>query len=274
MIHIEQNQSISENENIFVASPTGDYEDNALIEFYNSEDPEKILGAFAAQYVKYGGLVYKFNDPKELGAEILKLEPESTHSAASFVRMQNELLKQFNQGSLEPESLTQAMVDEQATMQDQMTNPINPEEAVITPPDTTYTTSTEPVNNSTTTTPITTPTIPEISNPTNNNTISSTTTLPDTTNQTTTPAVMPEATSTNPVNNSTTTQNIVEQIIDTASQIIAQDPTSTIPISEQVAGASTSTITADIATTTPAIEVVNTASTTTEIINGTSTITQ
>ena len=119
MINIEQNQKITENENLRVASPSGSYEDSALIEFYNEENPNVILGAFAAQYIKYGGIVYRFNDPKELGAEILKIDAESTHAAASLVRMQNELSKQFDQGSLESNSLDTVMETEQANMEDQ-----------------------------------------------------------------------------------------------------------------------------------------------------------
>lgn len=122
MIHIEKDQAIAENENIKVLSPTGDYNDTDLIEYYSVEEPEVAQGAYHAQFIKYGGIVYRFNDPKELGAEILKIEPESTHGAASLVRMQNELSKQFDQGSLEPESLNQLMESEQIKMEEEMTN--------------------------------------------------------------------------------------------------------------------------------------------------------
>lgn len=122
MIHIQKDQTIPENENIRVFSPTGDYNDTDLIEYYSAEDPTIPQGAYHAQFVKYGGLVYRFNDPKELGAEILKIEPDSTHSAASFVRMQNELSKQFDQGSLEPNSLNQVMETEQVKMEDEVSS--------------------------------------------------------------------------------------------------------------------------------------------------------
>lgn len=123
MIHIQKDQTIPENENIRVFSPTGDYNDTDLIEYYSAEDPTIPQGAYHAQFVKYGGLVYRFNDPKELGAEILKIEPDSTHSAASFVRMQNELSKQFDQGSLEPTSLNQVLETEQVKMEEEISNP-------------------------------------------------------------------------------------------------------------------------------------------------------
>jgi hypothetical protein len=122
MIHIEKDQAIAENENIKVLSPTGDYNDTDLIEYYSVEEPEVAQGAYHAQFIKYGGIVYRFNDPKELGAEILKIEPESTHTAASFVRMQNELSKQFDQGSLESNSLNEVLETEQVRMDEEINN--------------------------------------------------------------------------------------------------------------------------------------------------------
>lgn len=119
MIHIEKDQKILENENMRVASPTGDYNDFDLIEFYDVQN-EEVVGAYHAQYIQYGSMVYRYTDPKELGVEILKIDPESNHSAASLVRMQNELLKQFDQGSLEPESLQQVMEEEQVKAEEKI----------------------------------------------------------------------------------------------------------------------------------------------------------
>ncbi len=124
MIHIEKDQRVLENENLRIATTTGDYEDGALIEFYNISDPEMVAGSFQAQYVKYGSLVYKFNDHKELGTAILKIDPTSTHTAASYVRMTNELLAQMEGGSLEPTSLDQALATEQIKMEDAIDNPL------------------------------------------------------------------------------------------------------------------------------------------------------
>ncbi len=128
MIHIDQDQNIIENENLKVLTPTGDYEDTALIEFYDINNPDFTTGTFQAQYIKYGGVVYKFNGPKELGEEILKIDPESTHTAASYVRMTNELLDQMNTGSLEPSSLDQVITDEQIKTEEQM---LNNEEPIV-----------------------------------------------------------------------------------------------------------------------------------------------
>jgi hypothetical protein len=124
MIHIEKDQKIAENENLRVATATGDYEDAALIEFYEISKPGIATGSFQAQFIKYGGVVYKFNDPKELGNEILRIDPESTHTAASYVRMTNELLVQMNGGTLEPGSLDQVLATEQVKMEEAIENPV------------------------------------------------------------------------------------------------------------------------------------------------------
>lgn len=118
MIHIEQNQQILENSELKVFSQTGDYEDSALIEFYSTDNPNIISGAFQAQYVKYGGLVYSFSDHKALGEAILLIDPTSTHTAASYVRMTDDLLSQMESGLLEPDSLTQVLQDEKTNMQE------------------------------------------------------------------------------------------------------------------------------------------------------------
>ncbi len=138
MIHIEQNQKISDSENLFVATATGDYEDNALIEFYEEGKSGIVLGSFQAQYVKYGNMVYKFSGHKELGEEILKIDPDSTHTSASFVRMSNQLLSQMNEGSLESTSLDNVIATEQNNIENQ--TQINN----TTPPEPTATESTIP----------------------------------------------------------------------------------------------------------------------------------
>lgn len=119
MIHIEKGESIKDNENLRIKSPSGDYDDADLIEFYDVDDKKNVSGAFQAQYVKYGGMVYMFNSPKELGEAILKIDPESTHTTASYVRMTNELLAKMNGGTLEVNSLQDVVNAEQASIDDQ-----------------------------------------------------------------------------------------------------------------------------------------------------------
>lgn len=118
MIHIEKDGKIYGNENLKVATATGDYEDSALIEFYDVSNTSLVAGAFQAQYIKYGNLVYGFNDPVDLGKAILEIDPESTHTAASYVRMTNELLSQMNSGSLEAKSLDEVISTEQENMEE------------------------------------------------------------------------------------------------------------------------------------------------------------
>ncbi|MEN9921612.1 MAG: hypothetical protein RLZZ517_590 [Candidatus Parcubacteria bacterium] len=125
MIHIEKDQKILENENLRVYSKSGDYQDDELIEVYDVNNPEIISGAFAAQYIRYGGIVYKFNDPIELGKEILLLDPESTHSTASFIRMQNELLAQLNNKNLQPQSLQEVTESEQQVIEEKLSSETN-----------------------------------------------------------------------------------------------------------------------------------------------------
>lgn len=126
MIHIEKDQEVAGAKAIKVSSPSGDYEDEALIECYDATSPDAPTSAYQAQFVKYGSLVYQFNESAELGREILKLEPQSTHTAASYVRMTDELLAKMTGGSLEATSLNTALAGEQAAMEDQKADPQPP----------------------------------------------------------------------------------------------------------------------------------------------------
>lgn len=113
MIHIEKDQKIPENDNLRVYSNTGDYEDNDLIQFYDISSPSTIAGAFQAQFIKYGSVIYGFNDAEELGEAILKIDPESNQDNASYVRMKKELLKKLDQGNLDKNSLNQVIQEDQ-----------------------------------------------------------------------------------------------------------------------------------------------------------------
>lgn len=120
MIYIEKNQKIAENENVRVYSPSGEYQDNDLIEVYDISSPEIVAGAFAAQYIRYGGIVYKFNDPQELGRAILEIDPTSTHGSASFVRMQDELLAKLNGGDLNTQTLQETITNEMNSIEQKL----------------------------------------------------------------------------------------------------------------------------------------------------------
>lgn len=120
MIHIEKDSEIFGEANLRVATATGDYEDGALIEFYNIENPDVVAGSFQAQYIKYGNMVYTYNGHMELGNAILKIDPESTHTSASYVRMSRDLLAQMNGGSLEVSSLDQVINTQKKNIEDQI----------------------------------------------------------------------------------------------------------------------------------------------------------
>lgn len=125
MIHIEKDQLVSENQTLKVATATGDYDDNALIEVYDISNPGVITGSFHAQYIAYGGLVYRYNSAKELGEEILKIDPQSTHTSASYVRMSNELLAKMDGGTLEVDSLDEVISNEQTKIEQQRIEPVD-----------------------------------------------------------------------------------------------------------------------------------------------------
>lgn len=126
MIHIEKDQEIAGQKELRVSSPSGDYEDSSLIEFYHVDNASVVSGAFQAQYVKYGGLVYNYSDHATLGDAILLLDPESTHTAASYVRMNRELLAKMDEGTLEVTSLQETLDAEQTTMESKMDNSVQP----------------------------------------------------------------------------------------------------------------------------------------------------
>lgn len=133
MIKIEQHQKLPESDNLFVLSPSGDYEDSAFIDYYDISQPDIAAGRFQAQYIKYGGIIYRFNDPTSLGEELLKIDPKSTHDAASFVRINKELLAKMNGGELNSNSLSEAITNEQTFVDDQLTNPDQNVNATSTP---------------------------------------------------------------------------------------------------------------------------------------------
>lgn len=127
MIYIEKNQQTFEDKNMRVFSASGNYDDNQLVEVYDVSSQDIIIGSFAAQFVKYGSIVYKFSNIQELGEEIFRIDPESTHSMAAYVRMQKELLKQITDGSLENNSLDQVMIAEDLKTENNTANAVSGE---------------------------------------------------------------------------------------------------------------------------------------------------
>lgn len=86
MVHIEKSQKVPQNDNLIVYSPAGDYDDEQLIECSDITNPGVATCAYQAQFIKYGNLVYRFNTPEELGEELIKMDPSSSHKAVAFYK--------------------------------------------------------------------------------------------------------------------------------------------------------------------------------------------
>lgn len=128
MIRITHGQSVQGDTALSVVTATGDYEDTALIECAAGTGAPVV--AYQAQYVRYGNVMYQHSDPVELGRALLAIDPDSTHAAASYVRMSDELLAKMKAGSLEADSLDSVIRTEQATTQEERdATPEVPQEA-------------------------------------------------------------------------------------------------------------------------------------------------
>ena len=88
MVHIEKLQKVPQNENLIVFSPSGDYDEDQLIECCEINNPGVAIGAYQAQFIKYGGLVYQYNTPEELAGAILKVDPLSSHKVVNLYKQQ------------------------------------------------------------------------------------------------------------------------------------------------------------------------------------------
>lgn len=104
MIHIEQHQLVPDNNRLRVFSVSGDYSDNDAIECYTEDEPDVAVCSYQAQFIKYGGLVYRFNTPEELGAALVQIDPESTHNSALLYKEDEERRKKRLAGTLVPEN--------------------------------------------------------------------------------------------------------------------------------------------------------------------------
>lgn len=63
MISISKDEQLLERPDLFVYSPSGDYNEVDLIQCYQEGNPKVPLYAFQAQYVKYGSAVYQQDQP-------------------------------------------------------------------------------------------------------------------------------------------------------------------------------------------------------------------
>ncbi len=126
MVHIDQHQAVPEREDLKVFSPTGDYQDNDLIDCYKITDPSFPICSFQAQFIKYGSLVYKFNSEDLLAEEIMKIDPESIHDSVVFYKEDKQRKKMREEGKLKPEKPDSPVVPEPLP-------PVQEEEIIPTP---------------------------------------------------------------------------------------------------------------------------------------------
>lgn len=78
MIYLEQGQKVLDKPELVVYEATGERNDTDMVICAEATNPGEPFCWLEAQYIAYGGLVYKISDDKELESEILKIDPEST----------------------------------------------------------------------------------------------------------------------------------------------------------------------------------------------------
>ncbi len=101
MIRINKHQEILGEPNIKVFSESGDYTETDLIQCYNIENPDVPISALQAQYIKYGPIVYQYNEPEELGEAISKIDPDSTHDAVLLYKEEESRKLRRDKGNLQ-----------------------------------------------------------------------------------------------------------------------------------------------------------------------------
>ena len=108
MIPIVKGMFIPDAPDLVVMSPDGQYGDSDLIACADVSAPDVHTASFAAQYIRYGKLVYQFNTPEELGAAIVAVDPKSSHDAAQLFREEEARRLAREKGTLAPENPTAA----------------------------------------------------------------------------------------------------------------------------------------------------------------------
>lgn len=80
MIYLEQGQKLADRPELVVYEQTGERNDADMVICAKAETPTEPFCWLEAQYIAYGGLVYRVSDDKELETEILKIDPDTTFS--------------------------------------------------------------------------------------------------------------------------------------------------------------------------------------------------
>lgn len=102
MVPILKNQALADQPTLRVYSDDGEYADTDLILCSEVGNPGVPSAMLAAQFVKYGAIVYRFNTPEELGAAIFAIDPDSTLDAVALYKEQVARDAARNAGTLTP----------------------------------------------------------------------------------------------------------------------------------------------------------------------------
>lgn len=104
MVPITKGQVLKDEAMMVVASDDGQYGDSDLIMCAHKDAPDVPTAMFQAQYVAYGGIVYRFNTPEELGKAVLALDPGATLDSVVLYKEEETRRRARNAGVLEPEN--------------------------------------------------------------------------------------------------------------------------------------------------------------------------
>lgn len=104
MIPITNGMPVPDAPGFVVAMDDGQYGDNDLIACVATGELEPVTASYAAQFIKYGKIVYQFNDPVELGEAIIAIDDHSTHDAAQLYREERARKLARSTGTLVPEN--------------------------------------------------------------------------------------------------------------------------------------------------------------------------
>lgn len=108
MVPIVKGMFVPDAPDLVVVAEDGQYGDTDLIGCGLVTQPSVVACSYAAQYIRYGKVVYQYNTPEELGEALVAIDPKSTHDAAQLYR--EELARKLarEKGVLAPENPTAA----------------------------------------------------------------------------------------------------------------------------------------------------------------------
>jgi hypothetical protein len=104
MVPITKGQPVKDDDSMVVVSDNGQYGDADLIMCAHKDAPDVPTAMLQAQYVAYGGIVYRYNTPEELGKAVFALDPAATLDAVVLYKEDETRRRARNAGVLEPEN--------------------------------------------------------------------------------------------------------------------------------------------------------------------------